>query len=608
MATSHQLKRILGSGSSYQSIITSSAIATISFFYIYTLGSFFKIAIYPFQNRVTNLVFFDNFVITKNVDHIIISVSFLLYLVLTLKGIRSKIATIGIFSTLITISLLSNYDVILDLLALISLPTIFALFLHTRFSSRKIFNDYSNLTKNYLAIIGLALGVIALFLVSVPIFYTSPVQVSDRNYVYEIFLLFSSFSPIFIFLLIAAYPVKILVNYLTQVLKIKKIDLKIEHNIALRSKIVYLSFFILLSIFISLVPHFETINPDNQNVSVDTGYYVNWVGSLMESKDHQDFIQNAFVDQAKGDRPISLIAIFGLAKTSNADLRDVIEYLPLILSPALVLATYFLTREITSNDTASLFAAFLTVVSFQMGGGIYSGFFANWLALIIGYISFVFFFRFLKTSGKTNLVVYSALMVLLLFSHVYTWSVLAIVMIVFLLIMLRLNYYRRKLVFVLFFVILSSIAIDVGRTALTGSSGGIESDIIKAQEKTGLEQYPLRWENLLYNTTTILGGQISNFIILMLGLYWLFRCNVRDSSNIFLIVFLMIGIIPILFGNWQMQIRLLYDMPFQIPAALALTYILKKENGLVRSIPICIWLIAISIQNVSNFYFVSPME
>jgi len=199
-----------------------------------------------------------------------------------------------------------------------------------------------------------------------------------------------------------------------------------------------------------------------------------------------------------------------------------------------------------------------------------------------------------------------SLMVLLLLSHVYTWSVLLIVMIIFLLIMLRLNYYRRKLVFVLFFVILSSIAIDVGRTALTGSSSGIESDIEKAQEKTGLEQYTLRWGNLLFNTTTILGGQIGNFIILMLGLYWLFRCNLRDSSNIFLMVFLMVGIIPILFGNWQMQIRLLYDIPFQIPAAIALTYVLKKENGFVRSLPICIWLVVILIQNVSNFYFVSP--
>jgi len=68
----------------------------------------------------------------------------------------------------------------------------------------------------------------------------------------------------------------------------------------------------------------------------------------------------------------------------------------------------------------------------------------------------------------------------------------------------------------------------------------------------------------------------------------------------------MVGIIPILFGNWVMQTRLLYDIPFQIPAALALTYIIKQENGFVRSLPIFIWLVAISIKSVSDFYFVSP--
>jgi len=296
-----------------------------------------------------------------------------------------------------------------------------------------------------------------------------------------------------------------------------------------------------------------------------------------------------------------------IAKSINADLKDTIEYLPLILAPSLVLATYFLTREITSNDTTSLIAAFLTVVSFQTLGGIYSGFFSNWFALVFGFISFVFFFRFLKNSGKINLGMFSGLLVLLLFTHVYTWSVFIIVLIVFSLILLRSKNYQRKLVFLLLLAIVSTIVIDVGRTTLTGSSGGLDRDIEIAQESIGLEKYSERWRSLIYSSTTILGGQISNFIILSLGLYWLLRCNPREPGNIFLFVFLMIGIIPLLFGNWQMQTRLLYDIPFQIPAAVGLTYIMNGKNGFVKSLPIFIWLLGLAITSLSNFYFISPI-
>jgi len=198
------------------------------------------------------------------------------------------------------------------------------------------------------------------------------------------------------------------------------------------------------------------------------------------------------------------------------------------------------------------------------------------------------------------------MIVLLLFTHVYTWSVFIVVMIVFSLISLRSKYYQRKLVFLLLLAIVSTIVIDVGRTALTGSSGGLDRDIEIAQDRLGLDKYPERWRTLLYSSTTILGGQISNFIILALGLYWLLRCNPREPGNIFLFVFLMVGIIPLLFGNLQMQTRLLYDIPFQIPAAVGLTYIMKKENGFVKSLPIFIWLVGLAILNISNFYYISP--
>jgi hypothetical protein len=197
-------------------------------------------------------------------------------------------------------------------------------------------------------------------------------------------------------------------------------------------------------------------------------------------------------------------------------------------------------------------------------------------------------------------------MLLLLFTHVYTWSVLASVVIIFLAVMFKLNYYPKTSIILVLLVVLSSVAIDIARMMITGSASGIDQDVQKAVRGAGLGQFSLRWSNLLRSTYSYLGGQFSNFIILGLGLYWLLRSNLHDLSSIFLMVFLSVGLIPLLFGNFLIQTRVLYEIPFQIPAAIALTDIRKQVNGTLRVIPLCVWLLAMSITAVSNFSLTYP--
>jgi hypothetical protein len=433
-----------------------------------------------------------------------------------------------------------------------------------------------------------------------------------RNYSYDIFLLASSFSPVLMLLLILSFPVKLLVKeFMTGMLKFKnnnKPDLLISNDyIKLRTKIIYLSLFMLLSATIVIIPHQQTINKDNQQVGVDTGSYVKWIDKLIQSNDLQEFVRQAFVIQSAGDRPIALIFLFTIAKFVNANLFYIVEYVPMILGPALILVIYLLTRELTSNDVTSLLASFLTAISFHTLIGIYTGFYANWFALIIGYLSFVFLIRFLKKPRKLNLLIYSTVMILLLFSHVYTWTILAIVTGLFLAVMLAYNYYSKKSIILLLLVVLSSVVIDTARIAITGNPGGIERDIYTARvAKAGLEQFMVRWSNLVDTTQIYFGGLFSNFIILVLGLYWLIYSNLRQPSTILIMIFLSLGIIPLFLGDWVIQTRVLYDIPFQIPAAIALTYVKKQTNGTIILLPICIWLIAVSIKAVSNFYLIVP--
>jgi hypothetical protein len=379
-----------------------------------------------------------------------------------------------------------------------------------------------------------------------------------------------------------------------------------------KAKVLFIISFMILSVVLALIPHQATINKTNQPIGVDTAHYVLFINNLSKANNTLEFLRQAFVVQSGGDRPVFLILSLAFIKTLSPNdnfalntLSSNIELLPILLGPALVLAVYFLTRELTSkNDAISLLSAFLTAISFQTLIGIYAGFYANWFALIIGYLSIAFLIRFLKKSTKTNFVLYSSFLILLLFSHVYTWSILTTVIGILLIVLLKLNCFCRRKVILLLLVVISSVVIDVVRMEMTGSSGGIERDMQVAGVGLGFTQFAVRWTTLIHTVQVSFGAAYSNFIILGLCLYWLIRSKSYHLSEIFIMVFLSIGIIPLFFGSSLVQSRVLYDIPFQIPAAFGLTRIPKqKATGNIVFLAICIWLLAISIRDVSNFGF-----
>ncbi len=603
----------LGSGSS---IVSAASLAVICLFYVYTAGTYLQVRIYPLIDRVTYYTNFDFYIINEYADHIIIGSLLVLWLAFSFKKSNASYIAIGLFSAFFVAAGVTNYDPALDGIALAALPAIIALAAYNWHSQKKILQkQHYTLEINYLAIIGIVIGLVSLaFAITSIIIVSNDTGLPVRSYAYDIFLLFSGLSPVLSLLLIMCFPVKLLIDFVMSNKMSTKLNFAIDEGQKMPTitKVICLSLFITLSIVIAIIPHLPTVNADGKQIGVDTGYYVNWISALNNARSAQDFLYQAFVDQGRqGDRPTSLIFLFTLYKVSGVDMFYVAEYVPLILGPALVLAVYFLTHELTSNDRISLLAAFLTAISFQVLVGIYAGFYANWIALICGYVSFVFLFRFLKKGGAANLGLFATLFILTLFSHVYTWTILTIAAGVFLaVVLLKIRQYNRRNAALLLIVLLSTVVIDVVRTSLTGSSGGIEEDIEVAVRLAGPDQFALRWSNLTYATTVFLGGIFANFVVLGLGLYWLFRTNMKEPTSIFLIVFLSVGILPFLFGEWVIQTRTFYNVPFQIPAAIALFHIARRqtEGRLIRVLPLYLWLIAMAVITVSNFYLVVPEQ
>jgi hypothetical protein len=602
--------RLLGIGRPYASVVSSLALVLTSFFYIYTISSYLKISMYILDNRVTYIKLFNDYIVNKFIDHVVIEFGITIWFFLSFRG-KTRFYIAFVYGGIALIGLLANLSTITDMITLISLPLVFFFLSYNKFASKKILDVSSDLAVNYFAIICTVIGS-ASILMSLPPIFSSPLSSFPlRNYAYDIFSLFSIFSPILMLLLIFCLPLKMIINAFSErILKIKYSNntsaVSFTTVVRRRNKILYLLLFILLSMILVLIPHQPAINKDDQRIGVDTTYYVNWLGNLTSTNSTQDFLRQAFVVQSGGDRPLALMFFFTLVKVINLDSFYTIEYIPIILGPPLIILVYFLTRELTSNDITSIFAAFLTAISFHVLIGIYAGFYANWLALLIGYVSFIFLIRFLRESQKIYYILYLALMIILVLTHVYTWSILAIVSAVLLIVMLVTRYYQRRNIILLLLVIVLSVAIDVSRTALTGSAGGLIKDLEIADKGVDIELFNQRWTSLTETIHIYVGGQYSNFIILGLCLYWLFLSDLRKTSNIFIAIFLSTGILPLFFGNWALETRVFYNIPFQIPAAIAITQLKEQSNTRILVVPICVWLIAMSIIAVSNFYLIPP--
>ena len=67
------------------------------------------------------------------------------------------------------------------------------------------------------------------------------------------------------------------------------------------------------------------------------------------------------------------------------------------------------------------------------------------------------------------------------------------------------------------------------------------------------------------------------------------------------------ALVPLFLGDWVLQSRVYYDIPFQIPAAISLYYIGRK-NG--KMIVIALLLITgyLSLHVLSNLGFVPPKD
>lgn len=418
-----------------------------------------------------------------------------------------------------------------------------------------------------------------------------------------------------------------------------------------------------ISILITIFPHLPAINPTGVGVSTDEQYYVNWMNKLRSQSaviqnnantkdDPFSIIQSAFTIN-KGDRPLTLLIILSLSTLTGLPDIVIIRYLPLVLAPLLVLATYlFLKYTITKisegnarqieddhshmgqnvpidpkfcASIAAIFAAF----SPQIVVGVYAGFLANWIAIVLAYLMLYYIIKNWKSDDLQKTIAYSTIIfglsLLIMLVHVYTWEYLLAFIAVFSI--LSYIFARNSVahtnikVLILLIIICTTLVIDYYsksqivdnyQTAI-GANSAVVKNIENVQDQESI------LSRLSFTLHTYVGGFLSNPAVFLLVLPWAVGANPKRVLDRILLSMLFMISMPILIGSVEFQTRLIYNMPFQMPAALIAASLVaiprsaslsetrwQVNNRILLVIAVTIMMACFAIRAMVNLYLITP--
>lgn len=266
----------LGAGKDKHFILSSLIFVLIIIFYFFVVGSSLQIRLYSFHNRVTYDDIFSTHITNLPGDLLILLSLSMLWLLLSVKIPRVKLATLIFFSVFLVLIPLKNIS-IAQVGALTTMPIILSLIFANKYTNKKLIKLDKGLSLTYTAaaaILLASLGIGCLLFLIISGITASAVE----EYPYSLYQkIFSFISPTIMIGLIFCIPLKILIRELVGKLKIKRIlkPVFIVGDTISRARLLWcLSCLVILSFSISYFPHLITTNPNNIRLGVDSPFYV----------------------------------------------------------------------------------------------------------------------------------------------------------------------------------------------------------------------------------------------------------------------------------------------------------------------------------------------
>ena len=157
-------------------------------------------------------------------------------------------------------------------------------------------------------------------------------------------------------------------------------------------------------------------------------------------------------------------------------------------------------------------------------------------------------------------------------------------------------------------VIAASIITDVAKSAYFSTSSGLTADSFLAGRSFELGNFNSKWEALDFTLKAYVGGFLSHPGILMLALVWALKSSHHRGFERMILSMMFVLSVPLLFGTTVIQARLLYVVPFFIPAVLSVLN-MRGVKGIASWVAITALIISMatySLRAMANLYLVLP--
>ena len=329
---------------------------------------------------------------------------------------------------------------------------------------------------------------------------------------------------------------------------------------------------------LAYTPYRSDINSPGTPVGADTPLYIQWVNQMLQ-RPVFDGLAYAFTQASNGSRPLSLVVPYAVSSLFGVHADMAVKFYPLFLAPLLVVSSFlFVYLGLGDKRTASL-VGLMTAFSFQFTVGMWAGYYANWLALAESYLLLGYLLRFTNSGSKGSFVGMVLLSLALLFTHPWTWDLMILLSIVFMIErFLRSHDFRPFRLAILFVAI--NVAFDsIKSFALGGYSGG-RAGLDIATSSLGFSQLLAFWPNVVAIFVQYYDGLLADALVLGLALTVAWRSSGTSSGFSRLLVWwITLASLPFPFLGSVLQTRILYLLPIPVLASAAIIGIGKLGLG-----------------------------
>ena len=370
-------------------------------------------------------------------------------------------------------------------------------------------------------------------------------------------------------------PVNRLVEVLSRAIRrLDSLDSSAEKFIALHHPQLLLIIAMAIAGLLGALPYWPGLNPTGNIVGVDTPAYINWTSQML-ARPFPQAISYAFSQADSGFRPLPLIIFYSIASLGiNPQLT--VEFSPIILGPLLSLSLYYFVKAGSGNGGGAAISALAGCFSFNVTVGIWAGYLANWMAMIIAYFFLGSFFLFERSKRRTVLLPLFLLSMALLLTHPWTWAL--ILATIFVYAIVRSGDQRKLLTISSVILILSGIVVDFAKNQIAGGST-LAADLGTKAPVFGISQFLMFWPNVWTALTVFYSGLLGNAVLLGLSALCFAAIIFRGKVALMSFCWVACASIPFVLLNAFHQTRLIYDLPIPPLAALGSLWLMSRAGG-----------------------------